>query len=513
MRFQAFKLFGLFFIIVIISCTSNRQLIQTELIDDGIPHVPREFRAAWVATVANIDWPSEPGLSVEQQKKEALAILDTLQNLNMNAVIFQVRPQCDAFYQSDLEPWSYYLTGEQGTAPEPFYDPLKFWIDEAHNRGLELHAWFNPYRAHHPKSGEAGIHSIVNTRPDLVKKLKNGYYWLDPAKEGTQQHSLSVVMDVVRRYDVDGIHFDDYFYPYPSYNGNEDFPDEDTWQSYLKTGGKLSRGDWRRDGVNRFIHKLYKSIKKQKPWVKFGISPFGIYRPGQPASIAGFDQFEVLYADALLWFKEGWLDYFTPQLYWPINRIDQSYPVLLGYWNRENVKHRNLWPGLYTSKVKDSVGVDENINQIMITRGIVYQKPGHVHFSAKALLDTSALLNKALKDGPYREQALIPGSPWLDRKAPQKPDAFIEALADSIKINWSYANPEDISRWVIYFEISGHWHYKILAQTQNMLMLPKEILIPATEKSAAITLLLERVAVSAVDRAGNESAKNIILLR
>ncbi len=205
------------------------------------PAAEREFRAVWVATVANIDWPSVPGLTTEQQQQEAIAILDTVKKLNLNAVIFQVRPQCDAFYSSELEPWSYYLSGQQGVAPNPFYDPLEFWITEAHKRGLELHAWFNPYRAHHPKGGEVSEYSIVKTRPELVKKLENGYYWLDPAKQGTQDHSFAVVMDVVRRYDIDGVHFDDYFYPYPSYNGNKDFPDDDTWNEYKRAGGKLKR--------------------------------------------------------------------------------------------------------------------------------------------------------------------------------------------------------------------------------------------------------------------------------
>jgi len=496
--------------LVIFSCATIKTSKKMTVIQDDIPLVQREFRAAWVATVANIDWPSEPGLPVEQQKQEAIAILDTLQNLNMNAVVFQVRPHCDAFYPSELEPWSYYLTAEQGRAPEPFYDPLKFWIREAHARGLELHAWFNPYRAHHPKGGEVTDHSIVNKKPALAKELKNGYYWLDPAKEGTQQHSIDVVMDVLKRYDVDGIHFDDYFYPYPSFNGDKDFPYEDTWQAYLQTGGKLSRGDWRRDGVNRFINKLYQAIKQAKPWVKFGISPFGIYRPGRPASIAGFDQFEVLYADALLWYKEGWLDYFTPQLYWPINRIDQSYPVLLGYWNRENVKNRNLWPGLYTSKVKDSVGVDENINQIMITRGIVHEKPGHVHFSVKALLDSTALLNKALLDGPYREQALVPSSPWLDDSPPEMPQVTVTNKNDTLLVQWTHLNKNDVFQWIVYYQQGTSWKYRILNYAEKEIRIPVNTKVFNRDSKETETEWVTRVAVSAVDRVSNESARAVI---
>jgi uncharacterized lipoprotein YddW (UPF0748 family) len=177
------------------------------------PSADREFRAAWVATVDNINWPSKPGIPVEDQKKEAIELLDLLYKNNFNAVIFQVRPQCDALYKSELEPWSYYLTGEQGKAPEPYYDPLEFWIKEAHARGIELHAWLNPYRAHHIAGGEVTGASLVNKRPDLVVKLEQGYWWMDPAMLSTQDHSFNVVMDLIRRYDLDGIHFDDYFYP------------------------------------------------------------------------------------------------------------------------------------------------------------------------------------------------------------------------------------------------------------------------------------------------------------
>src|SRR5690606_13798634 len=240
----------------------------------GPVDIPREFRAAWVATVANINWPSKPGLPVEEQKKEAISLLDSLVSLNFNAVIFQVRPQADALYYSELEPWSYYLTKKQGQAPVPFYDPLEFWIEEAHARGMELHAWLNPYRAHHTSSGKLDSASIVHKMPESVMKLEQGYWWFDPSLKSTQAHSLEVVKDIVRRYDVDGIHFDDYFYPYDSYHGGKDFPDDDSWAVYTANGGTLSRGDWRRESVNTFIKDVYKEIKAIKKDVKFGLSPF-----------------------------------------------------------------------------------------------------------------------------------------------------------------------------------------------------------------------------------------------
>jgi len=293
-----------FLLFAVSNCITTKPIVTGDP-SGRIPCAEREFRAAWVATVANINWPSRPGIPVEEQKKEAVKLLDLLHDHNFNAVIFQVRPQCDALYKSDLEPWSYYLTGEQGKAPDPYYDPLEFWIEEAHKRGLELHAWLNPYRAHHNTGGEMSEKSIVEKHPELVVRLENGHWWMDPSKKGTQDHSYNVVMDLVRRYDLDGIHFDDYFYPYPSYNNSKDFPDDDSWASYQRSGGKLSRGDWRRESVNAFIKRTYNGIKAEKPHVKFGLSPFGIWRPYNPPAIAGFDQHDQLYADARKWLNEG----------------------------------------------------------------------------------------------------------------------------------------------------------------------------------------------------------------
>ena len=353
MKVQIFKLFPLYFLLV--GCiTHNRSHKRASPVSSLL--VPSEFRAAWVATVANINWPSQVSLSAQEQKKEAIQLLDLLARHNYNAVIFQVRPQCDALYKSDLEPWSYYLTGSQGQAPDPFYDPLLFWIEQAHQRGLELHVWLNPYRAHHSAGGPISKHSIVNTKPGLAVELENGYWWLDPSKQKTQSHSYAVVLDIVKRYDIDGVHFDDYFYPYPSYNGNNDFPDDDSYTNYQSSGGRLSRADWRRDHVNNFVRKVYRGIKQEKSHVKFGISPFGIWRPGHPPSIKGFDQYDQLFADAKLWLNKGWVDYFAPQLYWPINQIPQSFPLLLNWWKDQNLRHRHLWPGLSVGRLEGAKG-------------------------------------------------------------------------------------------------------------------------------------------------------------
>lgn len=467
--------------------------------DPNAPSAMREFRAAWVATVANINWPSKPGLDPIQQQKEAIALLDLLKEHNFNAVILQVRPQADALYESNLEPWSYFLTGQQGKAPEPFYDPLHFWIEAAHDRGLELHAWLNPYRAHHTSGGEISDESIIKTNPELVVKLKNGMYWMDPSKEGTQKHSTKVVMDIVKRYDVDGIHFDDYFYPYDSYNGGKDFPDDASWNSYLESGGELSRGDWRRESVNTFIENLYQKIKTEKPHVKFGISPFGIWRPGYPESIRGYDQYDKLFADAKLWLNEGWIDYFTPQLYWSINQIPQSFPVLLGWWKSENDQNRHLWPGINVGLGGGEDNIDETINQIMITRGMLPESPGAVHWSIGPLVKYDSLAT-ALVEGPYKKEALVPESPWLDNTAPAAPIVVPKKEENRVEITWVPGSEEEIFRYVVYFNYGNSWEYKILDHNENSIFLQKVVEGPSGRKSN-----LMAVGVTAVDRTGNES--------
>lgn len=498
-------------VLILTTCTTKPPVEPiTPIIDAPIVvkhdfEIPREFRAAWVATVANIDWPSKPGLSTEQQQAEAISLLDHAVTLNLNAIVFQVRPQCDALYESDLEPWSYFLTGELGAPPEPYYDPLTFWVEEAHKRGLELHTWFNPYRAHHP-SGEKNETSVITTHPDLVRKLEKGYYWLDPAMQETQDYSYEVVMDVVRRYDIDGVHFDDYFYPY----GDQEFPDDDTWQTYLVHKGKLKRDDWRREAVNVFIKRVYDGIKAEKNWVKFGLSPFGIWRPGNPPSIQGYDQYAKLYADAKLWLNEGWVDYWTPQLYWPTRQLPQSYPILLGWWTRENTHKRNIWPGLFTSKIKTEADAHENFSQIMITRGMVPEGPGNVHFSMKALQQNYSGIADILLAGPYSKPALIPPSPWLDHEAPSAPMVDLDLKAGNIHINWLHDDQEDVNLWVIYQQRGKRWTYKILTSEHESLILPHVI---RAKDGMTPPDVLNQIAVTAIDRVGNESERVYLSVR
>ncbi len=464
--------------------------------DAEAPAIPREFRAAWVATVDNIDWPSNRNLDPAQQQAEMLHILDTAVALKLNAIILQVRPSCDAMYPSKLEPWSEYLTGRQGRPPSPLYDPLKMWVEEAHKRGLELHCWFNPYRVYlKAQKGPFAKNDIKNTHPEIVRKYGE-FLWLDPGAPVTQNHSLAVIRDVVHRYDIDGVHIDDYFYPYPE--KGQDFPDEPTYEHYRDTGGTLARPDWRRENVDTFVEKLYNTVKAEKKWVKFGISPFGIWRPGYPASIkAGVDSYAELYADSRKWLTEGWCDYLSPQLYWPIAQTAQSFPTLLNWWVSQNAKGRHIWPGLYTGRLGTEEGrawpLKEILGQVSLTRDGP-EDPGQVHFSMKVFLQNRQNINGALENGDYLHRALVPASSWLGDEKPAAP---------KVKLSKS-----DDGKWVISLSPGSHdavRFYTIRVKAGGWLE-------PRVTSDREVTLSLdsgvtpEVVSVTAVDRVENESA-------
>ena len=524
----------------------QRPLIFTKpAVADIPPPAPREFRAAWVATVANIDWPSKLGLSTAQQQAEIINIVNRAKELNLNALVLQVRTSADAFYPSALEPWSEYLTGEQGKAPVPFYDPLKMWIDEAHRRGIELHAWFNPYRARHnqAKSPLSRTH-FASTNPAAVKSY-GGYLWMDPGEEAASKQTLNVILDVVRRYDIDGVHIDDYFYPYPvPVPGSATpppsaddtpapavelpFPDEASWQAYLAKGGQLTRADWRRQNVNVLIEKIYKSIHREKNWVRFGISPFGLGKPSQrPPGITGFSQYDKLYADAELWLQKGWLDYFTPQLYWAINQPAQAYGTLLDYWMSQNTLGRHVWPGLYTSRINNtdkSWLPAEILNQIALTRSRAEQNAlvrGQVHFSMIALMENRKGIGDQLKSdqpggdqlraGPYASAALVPIMPWLNSgAAPELPSVIIELhKVGRPHLKLKLAPGAGVTSYALWIRYGTVWRFSVL---------PAAVLsttVPTTTMTAAEMDFyidspagpLNMMAVSAVDRLGNESSR------
>ena len=496
---------------------------------DGPPPVEREFRGVWVAAVANIDWPSRPALPVDSQKLELLRLLDRSKELGLNAVILHVRPAGDALYDSKLEPWSEYLTGAQGRAPEPFYDPLEFAVREAHARGLELHAWFNPYRAKAPsaKTDFAPNH-IARTHPDVVKPYGT-FLWMDPGEDVVRDWTVNVIVDVTRRYDVDGVHIDDYFYPYRERgpDGREiDFPDSASYARYRASGGTLERSDWRRSNVDRFVKQMYEAVKKTKPWVKVGISPIGTWRPGMGApQIRGFDAYESIFADARKWFVDGDLDYFVPQLYWPIARTDVSFPILLDWWAKQNPRGRALYAGLIPSSVAaTNWHGDEVIGQIYITRAHD-GADGHVHFSMRSLMPNGAFtpladslpqiridsinasrmrtqvrrdsMTSRMMRETYARPALVPAMPWLDQDAPPAPVATLQQLGNRTTVRITPANSEAAFLWVVQSKWpGGFWHTEIIPSQQ------REWAITAPIADAGVPV---EVWVSAVDRLANQS--------
>ncbi|MBB5351434.1 uncharacterized lipoprotein YddW (UPF0748 family) [Haloferula luteola] len=383
---------------------------------------PREFRGAWVAVVHNIDWPSAKGLSVASQQEEARAILNQMASLNMNAVILQVRPHCDAVYASSLEPWSPWLTGTMGRSPG--YDPLDFWVKEAHRRGIEVHAWFNPFRALSNVNHLACSSHVSKAAPGIIKRY-GSLLWCDPSAPETRQRAMAAILDVVRRYDVDGVHLDDYFYPYPE--AGRGFPDG-------RSPGQ------RRAIVDDFVQNLYRQVKGAKPWVRVGISPFGIWRPGVPTGIeAGLDAYEQLGCDARKWLANGWVDYLAPQLYWRDQPRKQSFSALLDWWREQGT--RPVWPGIAVSRVGSSEDPGRPASEITRQVGLSRQVGrknyvGHIQWSMKGLMQNRGGVANLLKEGAYAEPALVPPMPWMGQRQVGRPSAQASASGGQLQIRW-----------------------------------------------------------------------------
>ena len=434
---------------------------------DAPPPIAREFRAAWVATVAHIDWPSRRGLSSAQQRAEMLDLLDKAQAIGLNAVVLQVRPAADAIYPSALEPWSEFLTGASGRAPDTPWDPLAEWVEQAHRRGLELHAWFNPYRARHSSATTPlAANHLAHTDPGIVRRYGE-LLWMDPGEPRAAQRMVDVVLDVVQRYDIDGVHIDDYFYPYPlkdAQGRDIPFPDEPSWQ---RAGAPAHRAAWRRAQVDQLIERLHAAIHVAKPWVRFGISPFGLPRPDRrPPGITGFSQYDQLHADVERWLSEGWLDYLAPQLYWPIAQPAQSFPVLLDAWLRDNPRGRHIWAGLFTSRIGDRqrpYTTQEVLDQIALVRERSAAQPlaaGHLHFSMAALAANRERIADRLREGPYAQPALPPATPWLAEPPPAAPEVTVtpQQPPGAARVDWRAPAGGPPWRWVVLqVRRQGRW--------------------------------------------------------
>ncbi len=374
--------------------------LALSLLAPRVEAAEQEFRGAWVATVYNLDWPSQPGLSAAEQKAQLRALFDRAAALKLNAILLQVRPASDALYASRTEPWSEFLTGKAGVSPG--YDPLEYAISEAHSRGLELHAWINPFRAAIHAGEALPSNHVAKRHPEWVRRFGK-QLWIDPGDPDARDYVIDVVSEIVRRYGVDGVHIDDYFYPYPLKAGASSFPDDATWKRYGAKSG-MSRDDWRRDNINNFVRDLYRTVKTIRPRARVGISPFGIWRPGVPPSTkAGLDAYGQLFADARKWLAEGWCDYMAPQLYWSIKPADQSFPVLLDWW-RSQSRGIPIWPGIATERIGSKRPAREIVNQIELTRQGT-RSPGHIHWSMKALMRNQGGIDGLLEAGPYNDRA------------------------------------------------------------------------------------------------------------
>ena len=385
-------------------------------VQTGSAYPKREFRAAWIQSVNG----QFRGMPTEKLKQNLIGQLNSLQKAGINAIIFQVRPEADALYASRLEPWSRFLTGVQGKAPEPYWDPMQFMIDECHKRGMEFHAWINPYRTKTTLKSELAPNHVYNIHPEWFVTYGDQLYF-DPALPESRRHICMVVSDIVSRYDVDAIHMDDYFYPYPI--KGKDFPDD---ASFARFGGGFSnKGDWRRSNVNVLIKKLHETIREIKPWVKFGVSPFGIYRNESSDPLGsktkGLQNYDDLYADVLLWAREGWIDYNIPQIYWHIGHPVADYETLVKWWAR-NTENRPLFIGQSVmNTVQNADPKNPSINQL--PRKMALQRAyqtigGSCQWPASAVVENAGKYRDALIAEYHKYPALPPVFDFMDNEAP-----------------------------------------------------------------------------------------------
>jgi len=473
------------------------------------PLVKEEFRGIWIATVNNTDWPSKPGLPADQQQKELINLIDRIENTGLNAVILQVRPAADAIYPSSTEPWSYYLTGEQGKAPTPYYDPLRFAINLCHQRGLEFHAWFNPFRVRNHSYDQLAPNHPLRKNSNWIVDY-NGKSYLDPGIPEVREYVINVIMDVVRRYDIDAVHLDDYFYPYPV--KTMAFPDEATFKKYGGDDYPDKMKEWRRNNVNLFISELNKRIKAEKSWVKLGVSPFGVWRnlsldPKGSAGKRGLSSYDDLYADARTWIKNGWVDYLIPQLYWERGNAYGDFDTLARWWNK-NVDTRHLYFGqaLYkaTSSApgwKDPTEIEKQIDigrQMNNARGFAF-------FSASHLLDLTKEQVSRLRQELKEEPAIIPKMNWLDSIPPPVPGNFrLESTINGTWLKWKLpANyNDDRVQYVIYRvkkDADGNNQMTDVFKVTDK----RQLFIPPSMRNK---LADECFRVSTIDRLNNESA-------
>lgn len=454
--------------------------------DGGPPAVTvghaRELRGAWVATVFNLTWPSRTGLTQAASRAEIVAILDTLEELRLNAVVVQVRAESDALYDSTLEPWSRFLTGTQGD--DPGWDPLEVWIEEAHARGIEVHAWMNPYRGMTNSSVTTAENHVTRTLSEHAIPSGSGLV-MDPGASAVRAHVVAVVRDVVSRYDVDGVHFDDYFYPYPSSGGGASFPDDDTYDAYVSGGGLLARDDWRRENVDTLIREVSEAIAAERDDVRFGVSPFGIYRPGMPEGVSGLDAYGTLYCDAPRWIEEGWVDYLAPQLYWTSTSSGQPFGPLIEWWAaRPRDPSRSILAGMNLTKLGMTGWTrDEIRTQIELTRGQRdHGARGSIVYRADQLVDDVMGMRALFRDELNVVEAATPPLASAAGATIERPTVRVEGGSVTLE----GPTGARVRAYAVYAQPSGE-----LVQLVH---------------GTSVTLEPGSYAISAIDRRGVESA-------
>lgn len=502
------------------------------------PTIAREFRAAWISPTEGADWPSRPGLSIEAQKAELISVLDAAKADGLNAVLLHIRTAADAFYPSQRVPWSRYLVGREGSGASlgeyRDYDPVALAIAEAHARGLQLHVWFNPFRAMPPDNlGKPVAGHVTRTHPEWIRHYGKST-WIDPGIPAARRYVLDCILEVVDRYDIDGVHLDDYFYPYLEQAtithlvGKKKhrrritrhitlrFPDDASWRKYGRAKGWTDRDAWRRANVDDFVQTLYREVKAHKKWVLVGISPFGIWRPGHPDGITGLDSYAETFADTRRWLREGWVDYLSPQLYWPLDSYEQRFTRLDAWWRSENVLNRHLWPGLFTMMVgsrNNPWAADEIAREVAALRAAregTTESLGHLHFRMRTFwqhIDGDTLtFGEELRAAAYREPALPPASPWLGDASPALP-VFAPPSGDLQQSGDDGPRPAG-STGAILFASPGDtvpvrwWLVQTLGANQQW----SERLVNASGSALALTptdtVAAEWIAVTAISRTG-----------
>lgn len=476
-----------------------------------------EFRAVWIATVDNIDWPSYGNTNTENQKAEFIRILDMHQRNGMNAVVVQVRPSGDAFYPSQYEPWSQWLTGTQGKPPSPYYDPLQFMIEETHKRGMEFHAWCNPYRAvFNIRSSSIAANHISRIHPEWFLTYGDKKYF-DPANKAAQDFVVDVIRDIVKRYDVDAIHMDDYFYPYRI--PGKEFPDA---ASYARSGSKLNKDDWRRSNVDSIIRKLSNVIKEENKLCRFGISPFSVWRNKDKDPVRGSDSragqtnYDDLYADILLWLEKGWIDYVTPQLYLEIGHDKIAYEKLLDWWSRNSFgRHIYIGHGLY--RVEERAAAWKNTNELPNQIKLLRRYPnvqGSVYFSSRSFNRNPNGWNDSLQNNYYKYPALLPPMRWIDNEKPWAPIVEKKITNNIIEFNVK-PDPRNlvaIKYYVVYkYAVDSHTEtFGNIPQYMNRVVVkPEGFNLTDTLASSQFSY---RYVITAVGKNNNESEMSEIAI-